>query len=225
MFTPFIGDLMRLHQFVYASLIAASLAGTAMAQTGVIPPRRFGFTAGVNSSTISGSDLGDNVSRRTGFAAGALLVLPVSSNIAIEPELLYSTKGIESHESDLDASLKMNYVQVPVLVRVEIPASGGTKPFVYGGPAIAFKASCNVEVSGQGTNISSGCDNLESDSEKLKTVDYGLVAGGGLLFDVGGRKFSIGARYDHSLGKISDSSDSKHRVISILATLEFPWAK
>ena len=216
---------MRLRQFPCAGLIAVTLAGTANAQSGVTPPRRFGFTAGVNSSTISGSDLGDNVSRRTGFAAGALLVLPLSSNIAIEPELLYSTKGIESHDSGIDASLKMNYVQLPVLVRVEIPASGGTKPFLYGGPAISYKASCNVEVSGQGTNISSGCDNLESDTEKLKTIDYGLVAGGGLLFDVGGRKFTIGARYDHSLGKIAESSDSKHRVISVLATLEFPWAK
>lgn len=216
---------MRLHQLVCGALIAASIVGTAMAQTGITPPRRFGFAAGVNSSTISGNDLGDNVSRRTGFAAGALLVLPVSSNIAIEPEVLYSTKGIESHDSGVDASLKMNYVQVPLLVRVEVPASGGTKPFLYGGPAISFKASCNVEVSGQGTNISSGCDNLESDNNKLKAVDYGLVAGGGLLFDVGGRKFSIGARYDHSLAKISPSSDSKHRVISVLATLEFPWAK
>jgi hypothetical protein len=215
---------MRLHRFVCASLIAIPIVGTATGQTGVTPARRFGFTAGVNSSTISGSDLG-NVSRRTGFIAGGLLVLPVSSNIAIEPELVYSTKGIESHDSGVDASLKMNYVQLPVLVRVEIPASGGTKPFLYGGPAISYKASCNVEVNGGGTNINSGCDNLESDSDKLKTVDYGLVAGGGLMFDFGGRKFSIGARYDHSLGKISESSDSKHRAISVLATLEFPWAK
>jgi hypothetical protein len=215
---------MRVHQLVLAGLIAASVVEAATAQTALTPLRRFGFTAGLNSSTISGDDLG-SPSRRTGFIAGALVVLPVASNIAIEPELLYSTKGITSHDSGIDASLEMNYVQVPLLVRIEVPASGGTKPFFYGGPAISFKASCNVEVSGQGTNISSGCDNLESEVDKLKTVDYGLVAGGGLLFDVGGRKFSVGARYDHSLAKISDSSDSKHRVISLLATLEFPWGR
>jgi hypothetical protein len=149
----------------------------------------------------------------------------VAPSLAVQPELLYSSKGITDKETDVDAKLKMNYVEVPVLLRVEVPTSGGVKPFFYGGPAISFKASCNIEVSGQGVNINSNCDDLESPGMKLKTVDYGLVAGGGLAFDVGGKTFSIGARYDHSLGKIADGSDTKHRVISVLATLEFPRAR
>ncbi len=215
---------MRLHQLIVAGFVAVPILGAAAAQGTQASRGRFGITGGVNSSTIGGNDFGD-ASRRTGFMAGVLLVLPVAPSIAIEPEFLYSSKGVTGNDTDVDATLKMDYVEVPVLLRVEVPTSGGVKPFLYGGPAVSFKARCKIEVSGQGVNINSNCDELESPGMKLKTVDYGLVGGGGLAFDVGGRTFSIGARYDHSLGKIADASDSKHRVISVLATFEFPWAK
>jgi len=48
---------------------------------------RFGIAGGFNSSTIGGNDF-TGASRRTGFIAGVLLVFPVASNVAIQPELL-----------------------------------------------------------------------------------------------------------------------------------------
>lgn len=215
---------MRLHQLIVAGLAAVSIGGRAVAQAAHGQQNRFGITGGYNSSTIGGNDFAD-ASRRNGFIAGGLLVFPVASNVAIQPELLYTSKGVTGNDTDFHATLKMNYIEVPVLVRVDVSTAGKVKPFFYGGPAVSFKASCNFEVSGQGVNINSSCDDFESSGTKLKTVDYGLVGGGGFAFDLGGRKFSIGARYDHSLGKIVDDSDSKHRVISVLATLEFPWGK
>jgi hypothetical protein len=222
--STFAEDHVRLHHCVYAAFVLGSTVGTAGAQSANLPPRRFGLTAGVNSSTIGGSDVG-NASRRTGFMAGALIVIPVSPTFAIQPELLYTMKGATSNDVDVGSTFKMNYAEIPVLLRVDIPASGGTKPFFYGGPAVSFKVSCDIEATSQGSTVSASCDELESQGVKVKTVDYGVVVGGGLAFDVGGRAFTIGARYDHSLGKIVEDSDSKHRVISILATLEFPWAK
>lgn len=220
---------MRLRQLVCAGLVAAPVLGTLAAQGAATPLRRFGFTAGVNSSNLGGTDLGDQ-SRRTGFTVGGLLILPLSSEFAIEPEFLYTTKGAVSNQTEPDgtktsATLKMNYVEVPVLLRLDVAPSGDVRPFVYAGPAISFKASCNIEGTSQGVSISSSCDALDAQGAKLKTVDYGLVGGGGVAFNVGGKAFSIGARYDHSLGKISSDDDAKHRVISVLATFEFPWGK
>jgi hypothetical protein len=199
------------------------------AQGAATPLRRFGFTAGVNSSNLGGADLGDQ-SRRTGFTAGGLFILPVGPEFAIEPEFLYTTKGAVSNENQpsgvkATSTLKMNYVEVPVLLRLDVSPSGDVRPFLYGGPAIAFKASCNVEGTSQGVSISSTCDAFEVQGAKVNTVDYGLIGGGGVAFNVGGRALSIGARYDHSLRKISSDSDVKHRVISVLATFEFPWGK
>jgi opacity protein-like surface antigen len=132
-------------------------------------------------------------------------------------------KGAKSNDAEFGGTLKMNYVEIPVLLRVDVPVSGGTKPYFYGGPAVSFKASCNVEATSQGVTVSASCDELEAQGAKLKSVDYGVVVGAGLGFDVGGRLLTIGARYNHSLADIAENSDTKHRVISILATFEFPW--
>jgi len=153
------------------------------------------------------------------------MVAPVSPSLAIEPQVLFTSKGAKFEDSSGGGSIKMNYVQVPVLLRITAAPSGTMRPFVFGGPAIALKASCDLEGLVGGTSTSISCDQLESDGVKFKSVDYGLIVGGGLAFDVGGRTLSVGARYDHSIAEIDDASGVKHRVISIMATLEFPWMK
>lgn len=213
---------MRFCRLICVGLIATAGLGRAAAQSVASPQRRFGITAGVNSSMVASSHLGD-ASRRTGFTAGALLVFPVAPAFAIEPELLYTTKGYEVSGPDFSSTLKMSYVEIPVLLRVEVPASGGVKPLLYGGPAVSFKATCDVDSKFQGISMSTSCDPVQSDFAKIKTLDYGLVVGGGLEFDVAGKMITIGARYDHSFRTIAENSDVKHRVISVLATLEFPW--
>jgi hypothetical protein len=119
----------------------------------------------------------------------------------------------------------MKYIEVPVLVRYEAAGSGGMRPFVLGGPAIALRASCDLEGIDAGVTVDISCDEAEAQGLKFKSVDYSLIVGGGVAFDVGGRGLSIGVRYDHSLSEVADNSNIKHRVLSIVATFEFPWMK
>ena len=120
----------------------------------------------------------------------------------------------------------MNYIQVPLLVRVSAGGgSGRARPFVFAGPAIAIRASCDFEFREGGVSTSVSCDEIEESGAKFKSVDYGVIVGAGLAFDVNGKTFSVGARYDHSLADINDGSGIKHRVISLMATFEFPWMK
>ena len=145
--------------------------------------------------------------------------------IAIEPEVLLTTKGAKFSDSQGSGSFTMKYIEVPVLVRYEAVGSGGMRPFVLGGPAIALRASCDLEGIDAGVSVDISCDEAEAQGLKFKSVDYGLIVGGGVAFDVGGRGFSIGVRYDHSLSEVADNSNIKHRVLSILATFEFPWMR
>jgi hypothetical protein len=216
---------MRLHHILFAGLVAIPSVSGIHAQNAVSTPRRFGIAAGINSSTFSGSDTED-ASRRTGFIGGIFLVAPLAPGFAIQPELLYSMKGAKFDDptEGVTGTFKMDYVEVPLLVRFDLVSSGGVKPFLYAGPAISFKAGCKVDAEGQGQSVSLDCDEFGSDT-KFKTVDYGAVIGGGLAFDMAGKMFTIGARYNHGLGKIAEDSETKHRVISVLATLEFPWGK
>jgi hypothetical protein len=224
---------MRLRRAVCTSLIIVPMVAaftTVRAQGAApLPIRRFGLTAGINSATFGGKDAANPTpDRHTGLIAGVFTVVPMRPNFAIQPELFYTMKGAEFSDPTGTGSFKMNYLELPVLARFDIPASVGVKPFVVAGPAVSFKMTCDVEAAGTGFNVSSTCDELQSQSggtTNFNSVDYGVVIGGGLAFDVSGRTFTVGARYNHSFGRIEESSDTKHRVISMLATFEFPWAR
>jgi hypothetical protein len=186
------------------------------------PPRRFGITLGANSATFGGNDLG-SVSRRTGLLAGVLAVMPISPTVSFEPEVDYTMKGANASDPSVpgfSGSLTMNYLQIPALMRFELAAATvGPKPFIYAGPAVAFKTSCTFEVHGQGVSDSSSCDDAEGN---VNSTDFSLIGGVGIAFNMGGRTVGLAARYDYSLSKVSSAADLKHRVLSILATLEFP---
>lgn len=221
---------MRLRQAVCTCLIvipALAVLSTARGQsTASVGPRRFGVVGGLNSATFGGKDATDpSPDSKTGGLLGAMVVVPIRPNFAFQPELLYTMKGAVLTDPSGDATFKMNYIQLPLLVRFDVPASGGVKPFVLAGPGIAFRQACNFEVKGSFA-FSGTCDDLVGSSgQKFETVDYSAIIGGGLAFDVSGKTFTVGARYDYSLSKIQKDTDIKHRVISVVTTFEFPMMK
>ncbi len=214
---------MRLGFVCVSSIAIASSAAVASAQSGLpMPPRRFGFSLGANSATVAGNDA-DGSGRRTGVLAGVLAVLPFSPTIAFEPELAYTSKGAtvsDPADPGFAGTLKMTYLQVPALLRFELAAATvGPHPFIYAGPALAFKTGCNFDVKGSGFSATASCD---AAGANINSTDFSLIGGAGIAFRAGGRIVGIAARYDYSLSKISSEADFKHRVISILGTLEFP---
>lgn len=215
---------MRLSQVsVLSLLVLAGASANAQSSALPMPARRFGFTLGANSATLGGADAQD-AGRRTGLLAGALAVLPFSPTLAFQPELAFTSKGasVDPGQSGFTGALKMTYLQIPALLRFELAAATtGPKPFIYAGPALAFKTGCDFEVKGPGISASESCDAADA-NVKPNSTDFSVIGGAGVAFRAGGRTVGIAIRYDHSLSKISDQADVKHRVISILGTLEFP---
>jgi hypothetical protein len=210
------------HVGLLSFLIVTGAASLSAQSSLPMPPRRFGFTLGANSATVGGGDAED-AGRRTGLLAGALAVFPFSPTLAFEPEIAFTSKGATVHDPEdpsFSGALKMTYLQIPALLRFELAAATtGPKPFIYAGPALAFKTSCDFEIKGPGISASSSCDNADVNAN---STDFSLIGGAGIAFRAGGRTVGIAVRYDHSLSKISDQTDVKHRVISILGTIEFP---
>jgi hypothetical protein len=60
---------------------------------------------------------------------------------------------------------------------------------------------------------------------KYNSTDVDRIIGGGLAFDVGGRRMTVGVRYDVGFVKFLTDSDSKNRVLSFMGTLEWPFHK
>jgi hypothetical protein len=211
---------MRFHRVMSVALALLPLT-VVHAQGAPMPRSRFGITAGINSSTVVGDNTED-ATRKSGFMIGAVNVSPIAPSFAIQTEVLYTMKGAGASDEGIDATVKLNYIEIPVLARFEIPASGNVKPFLYAGPAISFKMSCTAEAEFRGNKISTDCDD-EQESFKVKSVDYSAVIGGGLGFDVRGKMLTIGARYTHGFANIGDEGNAKNRVISAVATFELPW--
>lgn len=182
-----------------------------------------GIKGGYNMSNLYTEDV-DDQNVLSGFNVGLFATLPISSSLAIQPELNYTTKGAELRYDNLfaqgTAKFRLNYVEVPVLIKANL-----TKNFnVHFGPYAAFLIDSKITNEGQDGNI-----NFEEsiDKDDLNTVDVGVAAGVGFDFDT----FGIGARYNYGLTTVGKERnfaggtytfpDSKNSVLSIYAAIKF----
>jgi len=168
----------------------------------------FGVKGGFNMSNLYQSEADDN-NVIYGFNAGVYATLPISDFIAIQPEILYTTKGAELDYNnafvDGNAKFKLNYIEVPLLVRVNI-----TKNFnVHAGGYASYLVSSKVTGDGD-INFDETVD-----TDDLNKFDAGLSAGVGVDFN----PISVGLRYNYGLTTVG-----KERTVAG-TTYTFPDAK
>ena len=216
---------MRLrHLFGTLSLLGIA-AHRAPAQEATVPtpPMRLGITAGLNLADLR-DDNAPDLSRRKGLMAGVSLIAPFQPTLAIQLEALYSMKGVMSSSGSSSSTLKMSYVELPVLLRWEMPESD-MKPFLLIGPEVSYQVACDIDAVSGSSSQHVTCKDLEAFGFKVSKFDAGLVLGAGLGFDLGGRLVTVGVRYDHGLRELVPDSDppkSKNRVLSLVGSLEWP---
>lgn len=126
----------------------------------------FGVKGGLNVSTIGGDHRND-FDAKAGFHVGVLAEIAIAKKFAIQPEIVFSTQGAKGYYSyDYrrynSATLRLNYINVPVLVKYSI-----TNQFsVEGGPQVGFNVSSKVKTS-----------NGKYDANAISTADLALTAG------------------------------------------------
>jgi hypothetical protein len=151
----------------------------------------FGVKGGFNMSNLYNNNA-DDENILYGFNAGVYATLPISDFIAIQPEILFTTKGAELEYDNAFVSgtgkFKLNYIEVPLLVRVNV-----TKNFnIHAGGYASYLVSSKV--SGDGDfNFDE-----DIDTDDLNKFDAGLSAGVGVDFN----PISIGLRYNYGLTTI-----------------------
>jgi len=206
-----------------ASVMAALalISGVAQAQmTDGMRTVSFGIMAGANFAKVVGDD-DEGVSRRTGLLAGVYVDLPVANGVSVRPELLYSQQGAKIEDFDgkgTDATFKVDYVQLPVLLRFTVPTQGQTRPFIAVGPAFGFKSKCDVKGSNGSVSVSASCDDAGAD---LKSFDLSGKAEAGVDFGMNGRVLTIGGGYTHGFTDIVEDDSAKNRVFSLFAAFGF----
>jgi hypothetical protein len=185
-------------------------AGAAQAQT----PEGgmdWGFTAGVNVATWSGSDAED-AEWRTDFMGGLSVNFGISDMLSLQPELLYSRKGVKGSEAGFTGEIKLGYIDVPVLVKFATGTGQQMRPAFFFGPYVGFLLSCDASITGFG---SGDC------KDEVKSTDFGVI--GGVGFDVG--PYGIFVRFQQGLTKLDDSGDDStlyNRVVTIGGRVSVP---
>lgn len=158
---------------------------------------RVGIKGGLNVSNLYIEDV-DDENARYGFHLGLYTQLFESDAFAIQPELLYSTKGNRTTYDVLgfqgDVKFNLNYLDIPVLAVFKL----GDAAEIHLGPYFGYLISASSDIDGDVDDFE------ELDRDDYKAWDYGLS--GGVGFNAG--PVQIGARYNYGLQKIADSDNA-----------------
>jgi hypothetical protein len=224
---PYIGAFLIL---AVVSLPALILPATKVAAAGRIP---IGVKLGADFARLQGDDV-EGAKFRRAFAAGGFVEYPLSPAISLMGEVLYTMKGGKKSYTSVPPQLlasrlrfeetfDLDYIEVPILLKVCLPAQGPIRPYLLAGPGIAF----NIRARWEESNTEDFSEDL---TEYIKSIDYGFIIGGGAAFSVGPHTMSLGARYELGLFSIDDGLakhwgendlDIRNSTVSILAGLAF----
>lgn len=161
-----------------------------------------GIRTGVNFATFSDSKQ-EVDSRRIGLLIGiyANLPLPIrilGNPVSIQPEILYTQKGAEINEVEV----RLSYIEVPVLVRLDFSTPGLLSQHIYLGPYVAFNLNYEEEPAGSLANTNN--------------IVFGAVVGLGVDIN----RINVGIRYSWGVD-VFEFEEANNSVISIAAGISF----
>lgn len=202
-------------------------------------PIHLGAKGGVNFANLSfDTDSDELQDSRTGLAVGAFVTIPVNRFLSIQPEVLYMEKGDEQDFSnelvDLGdgvpvlfsgtLGIELANVEVPVLAKLNLsPPGAGISAALFAGPAVGINVTADLVASAEGSNASAA--GSVDVSEFVKSVEFGLVFGGGVEFPLGagGQTVGVEARFNLGLSDLNDDPTDDEtinsRTVSVLATV------
>jgi hypothetical protein len=173
-------------------LTMAIVLGTAFAGFAHPAAAQFGFRGGFNLSKFVGGDATDEA--KTKLNLGASIPLFHIGPVSIVPEIYYAQRGGDRQlnttvngVSNPLASFSMNYIEVPLLLRVGIPLAGPLSLYVGGGPSYAWQLKCDVSFVGVAGGEDQDCKETQFSSARtaLNSADKGIVGNAGVNLSVG----------------------------------------
>jgi len=186
---------------------------------------RIGVKAGLNMSNMTVEGNNDQ-NLKFGLNAGLLGKFMLTETFALQPELLYSSKGFknnfdESLFADGEAKFNLNYIDIPVKL-VYYLADDFSFQF---GPYVGYLLGANVSTDAEVLDFYNIDSVDELDRDRFNTFDYGLT--GGLEFEL--RPLIVGFNYNLGLAKVAKNDeptedmlgDAKNTVIQIYAGILF----
>ena len=187
-----------------ASLMMLSLGAFAQFAPGTlsIQPK-----VGLNIANVTDSEGADP---RLGLVAGAEFEYQVTDMFSLSAGALYSMQGAKVDESGVTSTLKLDYINIPILANVYVSKGLAVKLGLQPG----FNISSKISAKSGGNSVTIDAADAGFD---IKSLDLALPIGLSYQFD----NFVIDGRYNFGLTKLIDGDSSKNSVFQITFGYKF----
>lgn len=211
------------------ALLASVNAGELMAQEVTV-----GVKGGLNVADLTIDDPEEpevDLDTKTGFSGGVFGQFVLGDYLAIQPEALFTQKGAKESDQEGEFKLKLDYIEIPVLLMARIPTQGNFRPLFFLAPVVSFESTCKLQGSSDGVSIDVDCDQageLTGGEFELETksIDFGLAFGAGGELDLNQLMLQLDVRYNLGLTDLNDSPGAeevsvKNRTWSFMAGIGY----
>lgn len=137
-----------------------------------------GVSGGGSFANVYGDDVDDDsTDSRTGFLAGGFVSFPIADIVSLTSGLYYAQKGFTDVD---DATFKLDYVEIPVLLQVGVSESETAAFSLFAGPSLSFETKCERE----DADVIADCDAdaLGDDAIETESTTFGAIFGAGARF-------------------------------------------
>jgi len=192
---------------VLMGLVFVTTVNAQESQTGI--KSQAGIKGGLNLSNMTVDD-NDDSNLKVGFHVGVFDKIAVSEIFAIQPELLYSEKGMkfnydESVIADGDTKFKLRYIDLPVKLVFNLTEDLNFQV----GPYVSYLVSANADTDADVFDAIDIDSDDELDRDNFHSFDYGVTAGLGFDLD----PVIIGLNYDLGLNPVAKDDEAARAII------------
>jgi opacity protein-like surface antigen len=180
-----------MNKFIAASalVLVAVVPSAAAAQTS---PVTFGVTAGVTLSDVNASD-SSTFTKLWGAAGGIFVGRNFNPNVGLQVEALAVQRGAADDSTTADATFRLTYIDVPVLLRVGPTSTNDMHFHVFTGVVPGFRMKADVKDNTSGVSVDL--------KDNTKSMDLGWTIGAGAERGA----LSLDVRYTMGLMNINDT--------------------
>jgi hypothetical protein len=203
---------------------AAVAAGALFSAQAPVSAQTIGFKVGQTFSKldVEGDDSPQDYLAKLG--GGGFLRFGFGG-LGMQAELLALTKGTKADAGDgvTEGSLRLDYIEVPVLARFGLGMNPMIAPYIMVGPSFAYNSGCSVGIANGDDDFSADCD----DDSPVKKFDIGATGVAGLEFRAGPGNILVEGRYTHGLMNVNDDETTgnnekiKNRSFAVMAGYAF----
>ena len=173
------------------SIVAAAVQAQKDAGGGI----QWGIKLGPNFSSWSGDDADpigtEDKKMKFGLHGGVFVMIPITSMLYFQPELLYSGEGVKYEDSEDKVTVSTGYLNLPLSLRLQ--TSSGF--YVVFGPQLGFA------LSGKSKTEFMGQEEEQDFKDDMRGMVISGLIGAGFKSTSG---FGVYARYAHGFSKVFD---------------------